>query len=121
MNVTNASVFRVSLSQCIGFIMLDGAHCSSPKVTNLPELEHGRSVRVELDQDLNDAVAKDLTERVIKGIKVNVGCLNCKFVFQVRSGSYDKQIDIPIRDGGLPCIPEGVVMISGAKIGQVIN
>lgn len=117
----NASIFRVKLSRCDGYIQLSGSQCAPPQLDRLPELEHGTGGRVELHQSLNDKTAKWLMEQAATNTHVNIVCIACQFVFQVTSHGYNKQVEIPLNEGGLNCVPKRTVVIFNGNIGTVTN
>ncbi len=119
--LVNASIFKVKLLRCDGYIQLSGIKCEPPQIDQLPELGHGTNEKVELHQGLNDATAQWLKEQAETNTTVTIVCIMCQFIFQVTSEGYNKQVEIPINEGGLSCIPKGIVVIFNGNIGRVTN
>ena len=119
--IVNTSIFRVKLLRCDGFIQLSGSQCVPPQLYRFPEIEHGTGETVDLHQSLNDRTAQWLIEQGKNNSPINIVCNTCQFVFQVTSEGYNRQIEIPIREGGLPCIPKGIVVVSNGHIGRLTS
>ncbi len=119
--LVNASIFKVKLLRCDGYIQLSSEQCSPPQLDKYPELEHGTSAKVTLHQSLDKTTAQWLMKVVKTDNKVNIVCIMCQLVFQVISEGYNKQVEITLNDGGLNCTPEGVQIIFNGNIGRVTS
>lgn len=118
-SIFNSSVFRAKLLRCDGYIQLSGNKCAPPQLDKLPKLEHGTGSEVKLYQNLNDSTAEWLKEEAEANGLINIVCIMCKLVFQITGNGYDEQVDIVVKDDGLPCIPKGTIVISGGYIATI--
>ena len=55
--IVNASIFKVKLLRCDGYIQLSGEQCIPPQPDKLPELEHGTGGKVNLHQNIDGKTA----------------------------------------------------------------
>jgi len=61
-----------------------------------------------------------LIEQAELGNPVNFVCERYRLVFKVTTKGYEQgEAKIPLKEGGLPCIPKGNIVLSNGHIGVV--
>lgn len=113
-SVTNTTVFKVRLKNCDGNIQTSSGPLSLPPQVQEPlpsHLAHGESKKFTLHQSVTKDTAQWLTEQAHSNNPVNFVCILCRFVFDVVTTGYDREVPIILKDDGLPCLPEGTYIV----------
>lgn len=118
-SIVNTSVYKLELKSHVGFIQFGGSNWE-PKFDPV-NFTHSERKTILLRQTVTQEVAKYLMNEANAGNPVNFVCGQYRLVFNVLDKDYEEcKAEIPVREGGLPCIPKGVVVVATNDIGVVV-